>query len=279
MNILITGAKGILGSALFKILSPLNNVIPCGIDDFDITDFEKASAFIAARKPDIIINCAAYTDVDGCEQNIEQAFLVNGKGTENIAIICKQLDIPIVQISTDYVFDGRKDKPYLEDDPVNPLSIYGKSKLAGEEAVQKTLEKFYIVRTSWLFGENGKNFVDTILKITKEKDELRVVNDQSGSPTYAVDLAKAISELIKTTRYGIYHITNQGNCSWYEFTKVILDAANMKNKTVIPVTTDEFPRPAPRPKNSILENRLFKSIGFNLPRHYKEAVEEYITLK
>lgn len=276
MNILITGAKGILGSALLKILSPLNNVIPCDIEEFDIADFEQASAFITLRKPDIIINCAAYTDVDGCEKNTEKAFLVNGKGTENIALICETLNIPLVQISTDYVFDGTKDKPYLEDDPVNPLGVYGKSKYKGEETVRKILKKFYIVRTSWLFGANGKNFVNTILKIAKEKNELRIVNDQFGSPTYAPDLAKAIAQLIETPFYGVYHITNRGFCSWYEFTKAILEAANIKGKTVIPVTTEEFPRPAPRPKYSVLENRNFKEKGFTLPRHYKEAVKEYL---
>lgn len=276
MNILITGAKGMLGFALVKKLSSNNKIFPFDIDTMDITNYQECLNVVKINRPDIIIHCASYTDVDGCETNIEKAFAVNALGTKNIALVCQKLDIPMIYISTDYIFDGTKNEPYLESDTPSPVSVYGKSKYEGEKAVQDTIKKFYIIRTSWLYGPSGKNFVNTIIKLAKEKNELRVVNDQSGSPTYTFDLADAISQLIQKPFYGVYHITNQGHCSWYEFTKIILEAANIKNKTVVPVTTDEFPRPAPRPKYSVLENRLFKLNGFTLPRHYKDAVEEYL---
>lgn len=276
MNILITGAKGMLGSALQKTLSPKHTVHPFDIDKMDITDYAKSYSIAAGVKPDLIIHCAAYTDVDGCEKNEEKAYLINSTGTQNIALVCQKLDIPMVYISTDYVFDGAKNEPYLEFDKPNPLSVYGKSKYAGEAFVTFLLNKFYIIRTSWLFGYGGKNFVDTIINLTYEKDELCVVNDQVGCPTYASDLAGAISELIETPFFGIYHITNDGCCSWYEFAKSIITTAGIKGKKITPTETKNFPRPAKRPAYSVLKNNFLKLKGLKPLRHHKKALEEYL---
>ncbi|MFH1453714.1 MAG: dTDP-4-dehydrorhamnose reductase [Armatimonadota bacterium] len=275
MNILITGAKGILGSALIKAIQPKHKVSAFDIEDFDITDYEKSLDIIKSSKPDIVIHCAAYTNVDGCESNKDTALKINSGGTKNIALICKELDIPMVYFSTDYVFDGEKGSSYFESDTPNPLSIYGKSKFAGEEHVKQTLNKYFIVRTAWLFGKGGKNFVNTIINLAEEKDELSVVNDQTGSPTYAEDLAYAVSQLIETDHYGIYHITNEGECSWYEFAKAILEEAGLKNTKVLPVPTTKFPRPAKRPKYSVLSKDLYKS-KFKPLRTYKEALSAYL---
>lgn len=276
MNILITGANGILGQALVKMMPACHTAAAFDIEDFDITDYAKSLETIEKNKPGVIIHCAAFTNVDGCETEQDTAYLVNSTGTKNIALTCQKLDIPMVYISTDYVFDGTKGQPYLETDKTNPIGVYGKTKFAGEQFVGQLLSKFYIVRTSWLFGPGGKNFVDTIIKLAGEKDELRIVHDQIGCPTYAPHLARAILQLIETPRYGIYHITNQGTCSWYEFAKAILETAGIKVKKITPVTTAEFPRPAPRPAYSVLENHNLKANGFDLLPSYKEALREYL---
>ncbi|GAH59083.1 unnamed protein product, partial [marine sediment metagenome] len=252
MKILITGSKGQLGSELVDLLSKENEVHGFGHKELDITDRNLVINTVSKIVPDIVIHCAALVDADGCETDIKDAFDVNTIGTGNVSIASKKAKSTMVYISTDYVFDGEKNSPYLEYDIPNPISIYGISKYAGEQIVRHYLEKFFIVRTAWLYRRVGKNFVNTIINLAKDKKELKVVNDQVGSPTYVPDLAKAISTLISTDYYGIYHITNSGKVSWYEFTKKILKYAGIKNVKVTPISSEELNRPAPRPKYSVL---------------------------
>ena len=273
MKIVITGAKGMLGHDLTKIL--VNNDLHCfNSKQLDITD-ENNVNMIKNIKPDIVINSAAFTNVDACESQYDEAYKVNAEGPKNLAKICKNLNIPLVHISTDYVFKGDKNEPLIENDPVGPNTAYGKTKLAGEKYIQETLDKYFIIRTAWLYGHNGANFVETMLNLSQNNNELNVVNDQIGTPTYTLDLAYAISNLIKTNKYGIYHITNSGHCSWYEFAKEIFKLSNINIK-VNPVKTEEFPRPAPRPKYSVLSNQKLIDNGFKPLRNYKEALKEYI---
>ena len=273
MKIVITGAKGMLGHDLTKIL--VNNDLHCfNSKQLDITD-ENNVNMIKNIKPDIVINSAAFTNVDACESQYDEAYKVNAEGPKNLAKICKNLNIPLVHISTDYVFKGDKNEPLIENDSVGPNTAYGKTKLAGEKYIQETLDKYFIIRTAWLYGHNGANFVETMLNLSQNNNELNVVNDQIGTPTYTLDLAYAISNLIKTNKYGIYHITNSGYCSWYEFAKEIFKLSKINIK-VNPVKTEEFPRPAPRPKYSVLSNQKLIDNGFKPLRNYKEALKEYI---
>ncbi|MBU2597649.1 MAG: dTDP-4-dehydrorhamnose reductase [Actinobacteria bacterium] len=275
MKILITGSKGQLGSELVELLSKDNEVYGFGHEELDITDKNCVIEIISKIVPDIIIHSAAFTNVDGCESNIKTAFDVNIIGTGNVAMASKKNKSKMVYISTDYIFDGKKNSPYLESDIPNPVSIYGISKYGGELVGKHFLDNFFIVRTSWLYGKRGKNFVNTILDIAKDKKELRVINDQVGSPTYVPDLAKAISALISTKYYGIYHITNSGECSWYEFTKKILKYAEIKDVKVIPISTEELNRPAPRPKYSVLANLNLEKRGIHKMRNWDLALKDF----
>lgn len=276
MKVLITGSKGMLGSDIVKIFEKHHEVIGADIQGFDITDSIKTQEYITELKPEVVLHCAAYADVDGCESNVDLAFKVNALGARNVALACAEVGASIVYISTDYVYDGEKKTPYYEYDQTNPLSIYGKSKLEGENFVKLLCSKHYIVRTSWLFGKNGKNFVRTMLELSKTKKQISVVDDQFGSPTYTPDLAGALLELITKPAYGTYHITNENHCSWCGFAKYIFEAANVKDIEVRPITTVELGRPAPRPKNSVLEKFYLRLNGYRPLRPYKEAVEEYI---
>jgi dTDP-4-dehydrorhamnose reductase len=275
MRILITGAKGMLGNDLVKAFAGEHELIGTDIDILDITSLPDCRKFMGQANPDIIINCAAYTLVDKCEEEVDLCYRVNSLGPRNLAIISNEQNIPLLHISTDYVFDGTKKTPYLEDDRKNALSVYGKSKSLAEDLIIMLTNKFYIIRTSWLFGDKGNNFIKTMLALGKTRKHLTVVNDQIGSPTYTRDLAFAIKELIKEPRYGIYHITNSENCSWYDFARFIFETAGY-DVEVLPITTEEFNRPAPRPKYSVLENRIWLLEGFSPLRSYKEAAEEYI---
>ncbi|MDD3408197.1 MAG: dTDP-4-dehydrorhamnose reductase, partial [Methanobacteriaceae archaeon] len=252
MRILITGASGMLGHDLQRTLKN-HELILYNSKNLDITNKNLVSEKINEMKPDILINSAAYTNVDDCETNYEEAHKVNALGPKNLATVCKDLKIPLVHISTDYVFDGKKTEPLKENDNLGPQTAYGKTKLEGEQFIQKILDEYFIIRTAWLYGCEGNNFVKTMLNLSKSHNEINVVNDQIGSPTFTYDLAKGISEIIKTDKYGVYHLTNSGSCSWYEFSKEIFKLANI-NVKVTPVTTEEFPRPAPRPKYSVLSN-------------------------
>ena len=275
MKVLITGSNGMLGHDLIDVLNDKHELILTTSKTLDITDKEHTVEFIKENKPDIVINSAAYTDVDGCEENRKLAFSVNGEGVRNLAIGCREADCPLVHISTDYVFNGKNDTPRVEDDEIGPISVYGKSKLEGEQAIQEILDKFFIVRTAWLYGVNGGNFPKTMLELAKTHDELTVVYDEVGTPTYTPDLAEAIGKLIETDYYGIYHITNSGSCSWCEFAKYIFEIAGVDVK-VTPVTASEFARPAPRPSYSVLNNKKWVDNGFEPLRSYKEAIKDYL---
>lgn len=277
MKILIVGSNGMLGHDLQKALKNNHELILTTSKTLDITDEKQVMDVICENKPDIVINSAAYTDVDGCEENQDVAYAVNGQGVRNLALACKEIDSPLVHISTDYVFNGKNDKPWVEDDEIGPISIYGKSKRKGEEAILEILDKYFIVRTAWLYGINGKNFPKTMLELGKNHSEITVVYDEVGTPTYTPDLAYGISQLIESDLYGIYHLTNSGSCSWCEFARYIFEVADM-DVNVIPVTASEFARPAPRPSYSVLENKNWVKNGFKPLRNYKEAIKEYIEL-
>ncbi len=258
MKVLVTGANGQLGYDVVKELEKQN--IECyGVTrkDFDITDFKSTENFINKYLPDVVIHCAAYTAVDKAEDEPELCYKVNSEATKNIAEICKEINAKLLYISTDYVFDGTKDGFYEVDDETNPINVYGKSKLLGEIAVQKILKKYFIVRISWVFGEHGNNFVKTMLRLGKDHKEINVVSDQYGSPTYTADLAPLLVEMIKTDKYGIYHATNEGVCSWAEFAEKIFKIANMDVK-VNYTSTKEYPAKAKRPVNSRLKKNIEK---------------------
>ena len=251
------------------------NIECCGAvrKDFDIVNFEATEKFITNYMPDVVIHCAAYTAVDKAEDEQGLCYLVNASATENIAQICKKIDAKMVYISTDYVFDGTKDGFYEVDDKPKPVNVYGRTKLLGEQAVQKILNKYFIIRISWVFGEHGNNFVKTMLKLGKERKELNVVADQYGSPTYTADLAPLLIEMIKTDKYGVYHATNEGVCSWAEFAEEIFKLAGM-NVKVNHITTAEYPTKAKRPLNSRLSKVKIKNNFYSLSP-WKVALEKY----
>ena len=278
MKVLVTGANGQLGYDVVKQLQKQN--IECfgaARKDFDIVNFEATEKFITNYMPDVVIHCAAYTAVDKAEDEQGLCCLVNASATENIAQICKKVDAKMVYISTDYIFDGIKDGFYEVDDKPNPVNVYGKTKLLGEQAIQKILNKYFIVRISWIFGEHGNNFVKTMLRLGKEHKELNVVADQYGSPTYTADLAPLLIEMIKTDKYGIYHVTNEGVCSWAEFAEEIFKVARM-NVKVNHIATDEYPTKAKRPLNSRLSKEKLKE-NFRELRDWKNALKEYIKIE
>jgi len=270
MKVIVTGAKGMLGTDLVLALAKTDfEVIAWDLADFDITN-KKDMEKLIAEKPNVVINCAAYTNVDLAETEKEKCALINIEGVKNLTLACKECSSTLVQISTDYVFDGSKES-YDENDIKNPINYYGETKAKGEDFILSNLKNYYIVRTSWLFGKNGKNFVDTISKLAKEKQELKVVDDQKGKPTFTKDLSVALIKLISTKMpFGIYHITNSGICSWFLFAKEIVEL-NKLNCIVKPCTTLDFPRPAKRPKFSVLNNNKF-----NLLRSWESALKEYL---
>lgn len=276
MKILVTGARGMLGTDLMTVLRERHEVVGMDIEELDITDINQTLGILRENNPDVVINCAAYTNVDGCESNEELAYRVNAIGPRNIAVACNDIGAAMVHISTDYVFPGNSSKPYREDDSVGPKSVYGLSKLAGEGNVRSLCTRHFIVRTSWLFGVNGPNFVKTMLRLAKENLELSVVNDQTGSPTYTPDLAAALADLITQPVYGTYHLTNSGTCTWYQFTREILDEAGITGVEVKPITTEELNRPAPRPAYSVMDNLNWRLNGFLPLRHYRESLKDYL---
>ena len=277
MKILITGSNGMVGHDLENVLKDKHELILTTSKTLDITDKDKTMEIIKENNPDIVINSAAYTDVDGCETNQDLAYAVNGQGVKNLALACRQIDCPLVHVSTDYVFDGTARDPIPEDGEIGPISVYGKSKLMGEQAIEEILDKYFIVRTAWLYGINGKNFPKTMLELAENHPEITVVYDEVGTPTYTPDLAYGISKLIETDFYGIYHLTNSGSCSWCEFARYIFEIAG-RDVNVVPVTASEFSRPAPRPSYSVLMNKKWIENGFEPLRDYKEAISEYIEL-
>lgn len=275
MKVLVTGANGQLGYDVVKELQKRN--IECfgaTRQDFDIVDFEATENFIKNYMPDAVIHCAAYTAVDKAEDEQELCYLVNALATENIAEICKKINAKMLYVSTDYVFDGTKSGFYEVDDEPNPINVYGKTKLLGEQAVQKILDKYFIVRISWVFGEHGNNFVKTMLRLGKERKEINVVADQYGSPTYTADLAPLLIEMIETDKYGIYHATNEGVCTWAEFAEEIFKITCMYVK-VNHITTSEYPTRAKRPLNSRLSKTKLKDNIFTLLPNWKQTLKYF----
>jgi dTDP-4-dehydrorhamnose reductase len=276
LKALIIGATGMLGSQVVLEYQRRNAAVYCpSHDELDITNYEQVLSITEKIKPDLVVNCAAYTDVDRSEEEKDTAFLINGLGPRYLALACHQFESVLVHISTDYIFNGKADRPYQIYDTTCPINAYGASKLFGEASVREIGGSFFIVRTSWLFGPNGKNFVQTILNLSRQRDELKVVNDQTGSPTYTVDMAKAIADLVSTKIYGTYHITNSGVTTWYGLAKKIVSAAGLKTK-VNPCTTQEFPSPTQRPAYSVMDPFPLKQvIGYEMPG-WEDAVERYV---
>lgn len=276
MKVLVTGANGQLGYDVVKELQKQN--IECygtTRKDFDLIDFAATERFIVDYMPDVVIHCAAYTAVDKAEDERGLCYLVNVSATENIAEICKKINAKMLYISTDYVFDGTKEGFYEVDDTPNPINVYGKTKLLGEQAVQRILNKYFIVRISWVFGEHGNNFVKTMLKLGKEYKELNVVSDQYGSPTYTADLALLLVDMIKTTKYGIYHATNEGVCTWAEFAEEIFKIAKLDVKVNF-IATAEYPTRARRPINSRLSKEKIYKTNFPRLKIWQEALRRYL---
>ncbi len=278
MKVLVTGVKGQLGYDVVRELEKRNmEAVGVDIDEMDITDKESVDKVITEACPDAVIHCAAYTAVDAAEDNAEVCRRVNVEGPLNIARTCKKLDIKMIQISTDYVFNGQGERPFEPDDPTDPVSVYGLTKRDGENAVINTLDKYFIVRIAWVFGVNGKNFVKTMLNLSKTHDTLTVVNDQFGSPTYTYDLARLLVDMVQTDKYGIYHATNEGFISWYDFAVQIFKAAGIDTVTVKPVTTAEYGvSKAVRPLNSRMSKEKLTKAGFERLPKWEDALERYI---
>ena len=271
MKVLVTGANGMLGQDLCPILEDFGfDSIETDCANLDITNKIIVNEVFETIKPDYVVHCAAYTNVDKAEEDIATASLINVKGTENIARACANLDIPIVYVSTDYIFDGTKQTPYLITDTPNPINNYGLTKYQGEEMVKKLCNKYFITRTSWLYGHHGKNFVETMIAL-KDKEVLKVVDDQIGCPTWTVELSNAIVSLLQTDNYGTYHTCGSGSTSWYGFAKEIFDYLKL-DVNLQPCTTAEFPRPAKRPQYSVMENN-------KICRFWKDALHDYLDLR
>lgn len=279
MKVLITGIQGQLGYDVAKVLNArkIEYYAPT-LAELDITDRQMVLKILEDYCPDAVIHCAAYTAVDKAEEEPEKCWAVNVDGTRNIAEGCKKIGAKLLYISTDYVFEGVGEQFYKEMDPVNPQNVYGASKLAGELVVKSFLEKYFIVRTSWVFGENGNNFVKTMLRLAETRAEVSVVCDQIGSPTYTGDLAPLLCDMIVTEKYGIYHATNEGTCSWAEFAEEIFRVAG-KNIKVIPITSDQYPAKAKRPKNSRLGEEKLTEMNFEWLPKWQDAMERYVVEK
>ena len=300
-KVLVSGSSGMLGIDLVLLLKGNYEVVGLDTnspryecsepDDLviqDITDRQVIEDSIGRIKPDMIVHTAAWTDVDACEDNPDKAYNINALGTHNLALIAAKIDVPILYISTDFVFDGQKHNPYDEHDRPNPINIYGKSKLQGEEFVLSAAEKYFIVRTSWLFGKCGRNFVDSILTQAESKKRLKVVADQFGSPTYTKDLASAVKNFVDfyfskiesgsdKDIYGIYHVTNSDNCSWFKFAKAILQHKRLTDIDIMPITSAELTRAAERPKMSILNNSKYQTLTQHALRTWDEALADYLS--
>jgi dTDP-4-dehydrorhamnose reductase len=292
-DLVIVGANGMLAQAV-KNQAPDRYRICCfDLPEFDLTSRDQVLGRICEITPAVIVNCAAYTNVDGCETNEEAATAVNGLGPGYLAEAARKAGATLVHISTDYVFDGRQSEPYTEEDATNPLSAYGRSKLKGEQAILGSgLEQYFIIRTSWLYGPGGKNFVETIIRLAKEREELRIVADQVGSPTFTIDLARAVFNLLdirthyrsRLTPHGIYHFSNEGNCSWYEFGNEILvqlaeSGVPVKVKRILPIGTDEYPLPAVRPAYSVFsKDKYRRATGATIP-DWRESLAAYFRMR
>lgn len=276
MRILVTGVKGQLGHDVLKELHKRKvDCLGVDIDDFDITDAQQTEAYMVNYKPDVVIHCSAYTAVDQAEDNLELCKSVNSDGPRNIAKACRIIDAKMVYISTDYVFPGNGEAFYETDDLAGPLCAYGQTKLDGELAVKEVLNKFFIVRISWVFGENGSNFIKTMLKLSETRNEINVIADQFGSPTYTADLAVLLCDMAATDKYGTYHATNEGVCSWAELAAETFKAAGLDTKINF-IATEEYPTRAVRPKNSRMSKKSLDKAGFARLPEWQDAVKRFV---
>lgn len=279
MKVLVTGVKGQLGyDVVLEGEKRGFDMFGTDVDNMDITDAKQVRAVITQYEPDAVIHCAAYTAVDAAEDNVELCRKINVDGTRYIAEVCKDMSIPMMYFSTDYVFDGQGEEYRKEDDVKAPLNVYGQSKYDGELVVQELVEKHFILRISWVFGINGNNFIKTMLRVGPQRGEVGVVADQIGSPTYTYDLAKLVIDMIQTDKYGAYHVTNDGICSWYEFACEIFKQAGLDVK-VNPLTTAEYPVKATRPSNSRMSKKKLMDAGFDLLPSWQDALKRYLSLK
>lgn len=278
MKILVTGVKGQLGYDVVNELEKRGiEAVGVDIEEMDITDAVSVSSVIHREMPDAVIHCAAYTAVDAAEENEALCRRVNADGTRNIAQVCKELDCKMIYISTDYVFGGQGERPWEPEDDRDPQSVYGQTKYEGELAVQELLDKYFIVRIAWVFGVNGKNFVKTMLKLSENHDTITVVNDQFGSPTYTYDLARLLVDMVLTEKYGVYHATNEGICSWYDFACAIFEEAGI-DMTVKPVSTAEYGAKASRPANSRMSKEKLTENGFERLPTWQDALKRYLEI-
>ncbi|GAB1157922.1 dTDP-4-dehydrorhamnose reductase [Paenibacillus illinoisensis] len=281
-RVIVTGAAGQLGMDVVRTFRRNgHDVLACDREQLDITNQHDCNKIILSFKPHIIIHCAAYTAVDRAEIEVDAAYAVNTIGTRNIAVAAEKVKAKLIYISTDYVFDGTADQPYNEYHVTNPKTVYGKSKLAGELLVQSLCSQWFIVRTSWVFGIYGENFVKTMIHLLKSRPTLQVVDDQKGSPTYTVDLAHFISKLSLSEKYGIYHASNSEMCTWYEFAHAIAEeggkqAAFTPTAVLVPCTTEQFPRPAPRPQYSVMDHMAIRINDLEPLRSWREALIAFL---
>ena len=276
MKVVVTGAAGYMGKHVVKeLLKRGYSTLSPNRSEFNLCSEDSIRNYILNSNCEAIVHCAAYTQVDKAEDEKDLCIKINATATKHIAKCAKILDIPMIYISTDYVFDGTKDGEYTENDETNPINIYGESKLAGEKYVQEILDKYYIVRTSWVFNINGKNFIETMLRLSKANNQLSIVNDQIGSPTYTKDLSRLLVDMLETSKYGLYHATNEGYCSWYEFANTIFKLANI-NIDIKAINSNEYASRAKRPMNSKLSKDKLIEYGFKPLPHWEDALKDYL---